>query len=84
MQPESVLARDVAALRANLLEQTHSAREGLAEALFLGGEDAVDLVAMLVELGIAIVHLLDHDVGETSEERRLEPDARRLAAPRGG
>src|SRR5207253_3866804 len=58
----------------HLLEQAQAASEGLAEALLLSGEDAVDLVAMLLELRIAGAHLPDPHVGEPRQVRRLEPD----------
>src|SRR5204862_6831052 len=54
--------------------QAHAAREGLAEALLLGREDAVDVVAVPLQLRVTRLHLLDHDVGETREIRRLETD----------
>src|SRR5207244_3828258 len=78
VKAEGVLAGDVAAVLRDLLEQPQAARERLAEALLFGGEDAVDLGAMLLELGIALAHLLDHDVGEPREVRGFEADAPRL------
>src|SRR5205823_1619369 len=39
VEPERVLPGDVAAFFGHLLEQPHAAREGLAEAFLLGGED---------------------------------------------
>ncbi len=74
LQVERVVAGDLA-LRRRLLEDRHAALERLAEALLLGGEHAVDLVAVLDELRIRRAHLLDHDVGEAGQERRLHPDA---------
>ena len=73
---------EIVALLRDLLEQAHAALERLREALLLGGEDAVDLVPVLLELGIAVPHLLDHDVRETREVRRLEPDARACCTAR--
>src|SRR5262245_30876687 len=75
VEPERLLARDVAAARGDLLEQSHPTRERLPEALLLGREDAMDVVAVLLQLRIAGLHLLDHDVGEPRQVRRLEPDA---------
>ena len=71
---EGVVAGDLA-LGGGLLEDRHAALERLAEALLLGGEHAADLVAVLDELRIRLAHLLDHDVGEAGQERRLHPDA---------
>ena len=51
------------------------ALERLSETLFLGGQDAVNFVPVLLELRIAVLHLFDHDVRELREVRRLEPDA---------
>ncbi len=70
---EGVVPGDLA-LGRRLLEDRHPALERLAEALLLGREHAVDLVAVLDELGIGGPHLLDHDIGETGQERRLHPD----------
>ena len=70
---ERVFAADLA-LGRSLLEDLHAALERLAEALLLGREHAVDLVAMLDELRIRLAHLLDHGVGEAGQERRLHPD----------
>ena len=35
----------------------------------------MDLAPVLDELGVRLAHLLDHDVGEPGEERRLHADA---------
>ena len=74
LQIEDVLGGDLAGGR-SLLELRHPALERQAEALLLGREHAVDLPAMLDELRIRRLHLLDHDVGEAREERRLHADA---------
>ena len=74
VEPEGILPRDVAAPAGDLLEQAHAALECLTEALFLGSEDAMDLPAMLVELRVAALHLVDDDVGELREVRLVEPD----------
>src|SRR5262249_20072561 len=80
VQPKRVLAGDVAAFRRDrdVLEEAHPARERLAEAFLLGREHAVDLRAVLLELGVSLSHLLDDDVGEPCEVGRLEPDTPRL------
>ena len=75
MQPEGILARDVAAAGRDLLEQPHAALERAREAFLLRREDAVDFCAVVSELRVGRPDLLDHDVGEASEVRRLEPDA---------
>ncbi len=73
LQVEHVLGRDLA-LRRDLLEDRHPVLECLAETLLLGREHAVDLLPVLDQLGIGGRHLLDHDVGEARQERRLHPD----------
>ena len=73
LQIEDVLCRELALCR-HFLEDRHPALERLAEALLLGREHAVDLVPVLDELGIRLSHLLDHDVGQARQERRLHPD----------
>ena len=77
MQQERVVAGDdLAAARAGaLLEQLEAAGEGRREALLLGGEDGVHVLAVLLELGIDGAHLPDHDVGEACQERCLQADA---------
>src|SRR5205085_5425597 len=75
VQAERVLARDLAALRRDLLEETHPARERLREALLLRGENAVNLRPVLRELRVALLHLLDDDAREPREVGRLEADA---------
>ena len=82
VEPERVLTRDVPALLCGLLEETHATLECLAEPFLLRGQDAMDLVPVLLELRIALFHLLDHDVRETGEERRLEADARACCTAR--
>src|SRR6185437_5906384 len=78
MEPERVLARDVPTLLCGLLEETHATLERLAEPFLLRGQDAMNLVPVLLELRIALFHLLDHNVRETAEVRGLEADARGL------
>ena len=74
LQRERVVAADPP-VRRGFLEQRHAALERLREALLLGGEDVVDLAAMLDELGVRVAHLLDHGVGQSGEKRRLHADA---------
>ena len=55
-------------------KRAKTALEGLSEALFLGVQDAVNLLAVLLELRVAILHLLDHHIRELRQVRRLQPD----------
>jgi hypothetical protein len=74
VEAERVLAGDVAVVRRDVLEQAHPTRERLAEPLFLRRQDAVDVGAVRFELRVRLAHLLDHDVAEAIEVRRLESD----------
>ena len=77
MQQEGVVAgHDVAGIRGGaLLEELEPAGQRGREALLLGGEHGVHVLAVLHELGIHRAHLLDHDVREPGQERGLQPDA---------
>ena len=74
-QSEGVLGRDVA-LRRDLLEEPHPARERLREALLLAPQDIPDAALVLRELGVPGRHLLDDHVGEPPEV--VEADLARL------
>ena len=74
LEHERIPAADVAAARGRLLEDLHPPLERLGEALLLGRQHLMDLLAVLGELGVRVAHLLDHGVGEAGEERRLHPD----------
>src|SRR5207237_3098929 len=82
LQLEDVRGCDLA-LGGDLLELRHPALERQAEALLLGGEHALNLVPVLDELRIRLSHLVDHDVGEAGEKRRLHAAAQPVldAAP---
>ncbi len=65
-QRERVLGRD-RALRGDLVEEAHPARERLREALLLGPQDLPDTVPVLLQLGVPRRHLLDDHVCEPPE-----------------
>jgi len=71
---KAVLARDGLVVLCNLLEESQSALECLPEALLLGGQDPVNLFAVLLELRISGLHPLDHHIREGREVGRFEPD----------
>ena len=73
LQLEGVVPGDLS-LGRGLLEDRHPVLQGHPEALLLGGEHAPDLLPVLDELRIRVSHLLDHDLGEAGQERRLHPD----------
>src|SRR5207342_3126173 len=62
----------------DLLEELQPAREGLREALLLLAQHVADDALVLAQLRIGMAHLLDDDVAEPAQERRLETDPTRL------
>ena len=74
-QRKGVVGRDVA-LRRDLLEQPHPARERFGEALLLTPEDVPNAVPVLRQLRIPRRHLFDDDVREPPEV--FEADLARL------
>ena len=52
--------------------------------LLLVAQNARDLLSRLPELRIGLAHLLDDDVGQAREKRRLEPDSPAPGERRGG
>ena len=58
------------------LELLEAALERLAEALLLVADDALDLGGVLLQLGLGVAHLLDHDRGQPVDA--VEADALRL------
>ena len=83
LQRERVVPADPV-VGGGLFEVRHPALERLGETLLLGGEDVVDLAAVLDELGIRARHLLDHGIREPRQERRLACRCAGRAARRGG
>src|SRR3990170_4711247 len=59
-----------------LLEQPLPPLERLEEALLLQANDALDLRGVLVELGVRVAHLVDHDRRQATDV--VEPDPMRL------
>ena len=78
MQAERLLAGNVTALPGDLFEQPETALERLPEAFLFGGQDAMDIVSMLLELHVAALHLFDDDVRKLREVRGLQADSRAL------